>query len=328
VIKRVTYDIFSNKLETCLTINVCDINPMAHITDDGTMKLAFMKRIIVFQMILNFIELAMAIVSVDSAIQKIKDNYANMMDMSQINLDKLQGTSASNAGVTPTKRHKRPKTPEIPKFDVNKPGMQTFLNSMELLSQSYTFTDDKELAWFYLNNLTENSKTTIFSIYPLSDTAFYNTSNAVITYLKSFISPNIRVNALQDIRGLKMTENNGGLYAYYKSFNRLISELGAGALSSEVQVHYFIAGLNTNAVQNTNLNLHMHTFYENKPTSTVTDLYAEADKVISLSKTNSGNNGYGKRAGPGNRGTQSQQRDNRFKQQPYDGKTHPLGWGG
>jgi len=45
-----------------------------------------------------------------------------------------------------------------------------------------------------------------------------------------------------------MTEN-GGLYAYYKSFNRLVSELGAGALSNEVQVHYFIAGLNTNAVK-------------------------------------------------------------------------------
>jgi hypothetical protein len=65
----------------------------------------------------------------------------------------------------------------------------------------------------------------------------------------------------------------------------------------------------------------MHTFYENKPTSTVTDLYAEADKVISLSKTNCGNNGLGKRAAPGNRGPQSQQRDNSFKQRPYDGKT-------
>jgi hypothetical protein len=62
----------------------------------------------------------------------------------------------------------------------------------------------------------------------------------------------------------------------------------------------------------------MHTFYENKPSATVTDLYAEADKVISLSKTNSGNGGLGKRAGPGNRGPQSQQRDNSFKQRPYD----------
>jgi hypothetical protein len=63
--------------------------------------------------------------------------------------------------------------------------MQTFLNSMELLSHSYKFTDDKELAQFYLNNLTENSKTTIFTIYPLSDTTFYERSNAVITYLKT-----------------------------------------------------------------------------------------------------------------------------------------------
>ena len=127
---------------------------MAHITDDGTMKLAFMKRIIVFQMILNFIERAMGIVPVDSAIQRIKDNYTGMKDLSQKNLDKLQSATSTNAGATPTNRLKRPKTPEIPKFDVNKPGMQTFLNSMELLSQSYTFTDDKELAWFYLNNLT------------------------------------------------------------------------------------------------------------------------------------------------------------------------------
>ena len=68
-----------------------------------------------------------------------------------------------------------------------------------------------------------------------------------------------------------MTEN-GGLYAYYKSFNRLVSELGAGALSNEVQVNYFIAGLNANAVHNNNLNLHMHTFYENKQAATVIDL--------------------------------------------------------
>jgi len=104
---------------------------------------------------------------------------------------------------------------------------------MELLSHSYKFNDDKELAQFYLNNLTENSKKTIFTIYPLSDTTFYENSNAVITYLKSFINPNIRINALNDIRTLKMTES-GGLHAYYKSFNRLVSELGAGALSSEV----------------------------------------------------------------------------------------------
>jgi hypothetical protein len=95
------------------------------------------------------------------------ENYTTMMKQSQKALNHLQGVTRE-AGET--SRLKRPKTPEIPKFDVHKPGMQTFLNSMELLSHSYKFTDDKELAQFYLNNLTENSKTTIFTIYPLSDT--------------------------------------------------------------------------------------------------------------------------------------------------------------
>jgi hypothetical protein len=65
-----------------------------------------MKRIIVFQMILKFIELAMGIVSVDSAIQRIKDNYTSMKDMSQMTLDKLQGASSTNAGAIPTNRLK------------------------------------------------------------------------------------------------------------------------------------------------------------------------------------------------------------------------------
>jgi hypothetical protein len=82
----------------------------------------------------------------------------------------------------------------------------------------------------------------------------------------------------------------------FKTFTKLIADLGAGALSNEVQVNYFIAGLNANAIQNTNLLLHMHTFFRSQPTSTVTELYAEADKVIGLSKTNNGFNGNGKRA--------------------------------
>ena len=69
---------------------------------------------------------------------------------------------------------------------------------MELLSHSYKFTDDKELAQFYLYNLTENSKNN--TIYPLSDTTFYESSNAVITYLKIFISPNIRTHGYSGIK--------------------------------------------------------------------------------------------------------------------------------
>jgi hypothetical protein len=105
--------------------------------------------------------------------------------------------------------------------------MQTFLNSMELLSHSYKFNDDKELAQFYLNNLTENSKQTIFAIYPMNDTNFYESSNAVIKYLKGFINPNVRLNAQNELRTLKMTES-GGLYAYFKTFTKLIADLRRG----------------------------------------------------------------------------------------------------
>jgi hypothetical protein len=75
---------------------------MAHITNDETMQLAFMKRVFIFQKILNFIELAMFIVPVDSQIQRIKDNYTNMKDLSQINLDRLKGASGEKANANPS----------------------------------------------------------------------------------------------------------------------------------------------------------------------------------------------------------------------------------
>jgi hypothetical protein len=61
-----------------------------------------MKRIFFFQKILNFIELAMFIVPVDSQIQRIKDNYTNMKDLSQINLDRLKGASGEKPSANPS----------------------------------------------------------------------------------------------------------------------------------------------------------------------------------------------------------------------------------
>jgi hypothetical protein len=75
---------------------------MARITDDGSIQLAFMKRIFIFQKILNFIELAMCIVPIDSQIQRIKDNYTNMKELSQTNLDRLQGATSEKAGANPS----------------------------------------------------------------------------------------------------------------------------------------------------------------------------------------------------------------------------------
>ena len=86
---------------------------------------------------------------------------------------------------------------------------------------------------------------------------------------------------------------------------------------------YFIAGLNPDAVRNTNLNLHMHNFLASKPAATVTDLYAEAEKVISLT-TNS--NVLGKRAGPDRGAPRPQQqwdRGNTQRQHPQQPQGQP-----
>ena len=156
---------------------------MARLTYVKIIKVAYFKRLQIFQLILNFIEEAVEIVGASTQIDTIVENYTQMMKVSQKALNHLQG--ASEKAGEPS-RLKRPKTVEIPKFDVNKPGMQTFLNSMELLSKSYKFDTDKDLAQFYLNNLTEASKTLIFTVYPLSDKSFYENSAAVISYLKRF----------------------------------------------------------------------------------------------------------------------------------------------
>ena len=43
-----------------------------------------------------------------------------------------------------------------------------------------------------------------------------------------------------------MGENSS--FTYYESFNRLVSELGLGALAIDTQVHYFIKGLDSNSI--------------------------------------------------------------------------------
>jgi hypothetical protein len=136
---------------------------MARITDEGMMKTCHYKRLQVFQLIINLIDGAVVIVGASPTIDKIRENYNSMMKVSLKALYHLQGPS-SNAGEPSSSKLKRPKIVEVPKFDVNKPGMQTFLNSMALVTKSYKFDSDKDLAQFYLNNLTEASKTLIFAV--------------------------------------------------------------------------------------------------------------------------------------------------------------------
>jgi len=291
---------------------------MARLTDNGKKKAAHFRRLMTFQLVINLIDESLAIVGPSTDIDGVRANYVDLMKVSEKALSHLTRGASSDAGKS--SGLKRPKSVEVPKFDINKPGMQTFLNSMELVTKSYKFDSDKDLARYYLNNLTENSKTLIFAIHPIDDKSFYESSAAVKTFLQSFISPNIRIDALRDIRVLKMTEN-GGLKTYYKSFTQLVADLGPNQMSQETLVLYFIAGLHPNALHNTNLNVYMHTYYTSNPTSSITDLYAEANKVISLAGTNNGRNGLGKRAGPSDGGQpRPQQREhkgyNGYSQRP------------
>ena len=56
---------------------------MARLTDVKIIKVAYWKRLQIFQLILNFVEEAVAIVGVDAQIDKIVENYTHMMKVSQ-----------------------------------------------------------------------------------------------------------------------------------------------------------------------------------------------------------------------------------------------------
>ena len=111
---------------------------MARLTDEGKKKAAHFRRLMTFQLVINLIDESLVIVGPSDDIDAIRANYVDLMKVSEkalSHLNKGKGTS-SDAGKSsgPTKR---PKSVEVPKFDVNKPGMQTFLNSMSLITQSY-----------------------------------------------------------------------------------------------------------------------------------------------------------------------------------------------
>jgi hypothetical protein len=145
-------------LEATATNNYLTDAKMARYTDEGTLKAIHFKRLQVFQLIVNLINGALAIVGPSVVIDKVKENYEIMMKGSLQALFILQGGAAgpgNNASGEPkNQKLKRPKIVEVPKFDVNKPGMQTFLNSMALITKSFKFDSDKDLAQYYLNNLT------------------------------------------------------------------------------------------------------------------------------------------------------------------------------
>jgi len=135
-------------VENTPTNNYLTDAKMARYTDGGTLKAVHFQRLKVFQLIVNLINGALAIVGPSVAIKQVKENYEGMMKRSLEALFILQGGAmgpGNNAsGDSKHQKLKRPKIVEVPKFDVNKSGMQTFLNSMALVTKSFKFDSDKQ----------------------------------------------------------------------------------------------------------------------------------------------------------------------------------------
>jgi hypothetical protein len=79
----------------------CTDVQMARIDNDGQSKMAWLKRVATFQIILNFIEEAMQTVPPSVKIDKYKANYTLMKKQSQKAYDALNGETRLHAGSTP-----------------------------------------------------------------------------------------------------------------------------------------------------------------------------------------------------------------------------------
>ena len=174
----------------------------------------------------------------------------------------------------------RPKQAAITKCNLQGPSVQLFLTSMVTACTNLTFTDDKQKAHYYVNNLTDSSKETLFAIHdPVRDDVWYTSIN-VITFIEKFISKNKGTQALKAIRSVKMLGN--GLFTYFNLMNKLYADANSTAettIPESLQVRYFIDGLNPDSIP-TNLKLTMTSYLAEHPTSTVTDLYQQAEHIM------------------------------------------------
>ena len=184
------------------------------------------------------------------------------------------------AAAPPAPPGMRPKQPTITKCNLSGGSVKLFLTSMHTACSTLTFTDDKQKAHYYVNNLTDSSRELLFSVHnPVTDDPWYTTAN-VINYLESFISKNKNSQALQSLRNFTMQGHQ--LFVYYQKMSQLISETNSSpetTLSQSLQVRYFVEGLNPNAIP-TNLKLAIDSFLRTNPASTITDLYQHAEHLM------------------------------------------------
>jgi hypothetical protein len=174
----------------------------------------------------------------------------------------------------------RLKLPTITKCNLSSGNVELFLTSMITSCSGIAFDNDKAKAHYYVNNLVDSSKETLYAVHhPVDDDAWYTSVN-VVAYLKQFISRNKGNQALVSIRTVHMVGND--LFPYYNSLTKLIADANSNAnsaLPAHLQVRYFIEGLNPDSIP-TNLKLAVGSYLAENPTATLTDLYQHADHLM------------------------------------------------
>eukprot|EP00959_Pyramimonas_sp_CCMP1952_P393787 8251315-Pyramimonas_sp.AAC.1 len=103
----------------------------------------------------------------------------------------VQRAAANSAGNpipptgSPTRKEDKPKPPALTPCDIFCPHVDTYLKSVQLYLYNFKLSSDIEVAMVYVNNLTEASKSHLYNIHPLSETAFYSSAN-VIAFIEQF----------------------------------------------------------------------------------------------------------------------------------------------
>eukprot|EP00959_Pyramimonas_sp_CCMP1952_P264414 5529229-Pyramimonas_sp.AAC.1 len=111
----------------------------------------------------------------------------------------VQRAAANSAGNpipptgTSTRKDDKPKPPALTPCDIFGPHVDTYLKSVQLYLYNFKLSTDIEVAMVYVNNLTEASKSHLYNIHPLSDTAFYSSSANVIAFIEQFTNKTEKV---------------------------------------------------------------------------------------------------------------------------------------
>eukprot|EP00959_Pyramimonas_sp_CCMP1952_P473717 9502208-Pyramimonas_sp.AAC.1 len=160
------------------------------------------------------------------------------------------GLATGMTTTTPTQSSTvlKPKPPKLTACDIFGTHVDTYIKSVQLYVRIFSLTDEKEIAMVYVNNLTEASKAHLYNLHPLSNTAFYESSTEVISFLQQYTYESDKMaHALSSLRNLSMKGLK--LKTYYTAFCKHLASCGWTPNSQEA-IHFFIQGINPDSLPN------------------------------------------------------------------------------